>query len=500
VNTCETESRFLSTLGTLSFYLIAIIIGAQYGIFTELKYWVEDFYHHVAYIEQLKNNPFELGNPFFEGPPIYTLYYPYEYLISLVSNFSGLAPHESLALFGFINLSLLLFTIKNLSLKFNSSQLMPPLTLLLVLLFWPSQPLFFSSFYSLETIFFVASYPSTFAFMLSLNCILLAHTEYSTLPRKIAIAIIAALVILIHPITFMLLGVTLSSIWIARNRIPLKEISIPISLAFALLVAYFWPFFPLSELILGGTFSADPNGYSVYRSFLERYWPTLVALPIIFLRLRNNPRDFLSLSFFGLYAVYGFGYLLEIWNLGRSIAYIMFISQIIIADFIINFCSWYGKKCHCLLSPVYPTLILGILISKLSLVSWAWIQHTLQNKPTLYHDAKTIADQIKKGSTVIAPPDISLALPSFGVKVVVFNTPPFFGESCQLRNNDLKSFFSLGIPSLSRNELIKKYDASYVVIPNNHPVIEPLLESSSVEGVKYYNQEYVILTFNKNSF
>lgn len=493
MNTCETESRFLSRLGIISFYLIAIIIGAQYGIFTELKYWVGDFYHHAAFIRQLKTAPFELGNPFFEGPPVYTLYWPYEYLISLVSNSSGLSPHESLALFGFINLSLLFFTLKKLSSRINPSRLMPPLSLLLILLFWPGDPLNFSSFYSLTTICFVASYPATFAFVLSLNCILIAIADHSTLQRKIAISLMAVLVILIHPITFMFLGVTLSSIWLTKWRGSIKEISIPIALSFAFLVAYFWPFFPLSELIFGSTFSSDPNGYAVYRKFLERYWPTFVALPILFLRLKNNPRDFLSLSYFGLYTLYGLGYFLEIWNLGRSIAFIMFISHILVADFIINFCSWYGKKCHCLLSPVYPTLILGILLSKLSLVSWAWTQHAIQNKPSLYHDAEAIAAQITEGSTVIAPPDISLALPSFGVKVVVFNTPPFFGTSFQSRNDDLRSFFTPDTANQNRSELIKKYDADYVVIPNGHPVIDPLLRSEAIKGVKFYNQEYVIL-------
>lgn len=494
MNTCETESRFLSRLGTVSFYLIAIIIGAQYGLFTELKYWVGDFYHHAAFIRQLKTAPFELGNPFFEGPPVYTLYWPYEYLISLVSNFSGLSPHESLALFGFINLSLLFFTLKKLCLRINLSRLMPPLSLLLVLLFWPGDPLNFSSFYSLTTICFVASYPATFAFVLSLNCILIAISDPATLQRKIAISLIAVLVILIHPITFMFLGVTLSSIWLTKWRGSFKEISIPIALCFAFLVAYFWPFFPLSELIFGGTFSSDPNGYAVYRKFLERYWPTFVALPILILRLKNNPRDFLSLSYFGLYTLYGLGYFLEIWNLGRSIAFIMFISHILVADFIINFCSWYGKKCHCLLSPVYPTLILGILLSKLGLVSWAWTQHTIQNKPSLYYDAKAIAAEIKEGSTVIAPMDISLALPSFGLKIIVFNTPPFFGSSFNERATDLNNFFSKKSDYVSRANIILKYKVDFIVTAHSSEILG-LMEPIS-DNVNCVNQ-VCLITVNR---
>ncbi len=273
----------------------------------------------------------------------------------------------------------------------------------------------------------------------------------------------------------MFLGTTLGSIWIAKGKSCLKYFAIPSAVALALIVAYFWPFFPLSELIFGKTFSADPNGYAVYRSFLQRYWPTLLAIPLVILKFKQNKSDFLSLSFLGLYTLYGLGYFLEIWNLGRSIAFIMFISHILVADFIIHFCSWYGKKCHCLLSPVYPTLILGILLSKLSLVSWAWTQHAIQNKPSLYHDAEAIAAQITEGSTVIAPPDISLALPSFGVKVVVFNTPPFFGTSFQSRNDDLRSFFTIDTDPAYLKEILRKYRAAYVILPSKHPVSVTLL-------------------------
>jgi hypothetical protein len=496
VSTCETESGFLSRFGTVLFYLIAVIIGAQYGIFTHLKHWIGDFYHHAAFIRQLKSTPFELGNPFFEGPPVYTLYWPYEYLISLISNFSGLSPHESLALFGFINLCLLFLVIKKFALRINASPLMPSLSLLLVLLLWPGDPLNFSSFYSLTTIFFVASYPATFAFILSLACILIATSPSPKTSYKIIIAVLSLLVILIHPITFMFLGATLGSIWIAKGRSCLRDLTIPTALLLALILAYFWPFFPLSELIFGKTFSADPNGYAVYKNFLQRYWPTLLAIPLVVLRLRQNRADFLSLAFIGLYILYGLGYLLGIWNLGRSIAFIMFISQILSADFIINFCKWYGKKCNCVFSPVYTTLILLILFLKLSLVSWGWIDYTLQNPPTLYQDAKEVAAQIKEGSTVIAPPDISLALPSFGIKVIVFNTPPFFGESFTKRNEDLRKFFTPESNNERRAEIIKTYQAKNFIIPNGHPIIDPLLQPGFTKGVVFFNQRYVVIESN----
>jgi len=458
---CQPTSGRLDKLAVVIFYLSAAVIGAQYVVFTELRYWLWDFWHHAAFIRQLQNAPWSLGNPFFEGPDIYTLYWPYEYLISGLANLTGATPHLTLALFGFINLSSLILLLKKFSNLLNQSPLMPAFSLLLILLFWPGDPLIFSSFYSLYTLFFIAAYPGTFALVLTLGAILVLKNNLFRNHQRYIIPVVATLVALIHPITFIFFAVTLSALWLEKKA---RLVSlIPASILIALAVAFFWPFFPLSELIFSKTFSADSNGAAVYRDFLSRYWPTFIAIPIIAQRLWNDKRDFWGISFLALYLLYWVGYLVEVWNLGRSIAFVMLISQILIADWIIRFFISLKTKYDLRLALIYPTAMLVILFSMLLTLAGVWINQTIKNPPTLYQDAQALSSLMEPGATVIADSEISQTLPSFGLKIIAFNTPPFFRGTYEERVADIDTFFNAITSPEERAQIIKKYGARYLV-------------------------------------
>lgn len=458
---CQPTSGRLDKLAVVTFYLSAAVIAISYAVFTKLSYWLWDFWHHVAFIRQLQNSPWSLGNPFFDGPAVYTLYWPYEYLIACLANLLGTGPHLTLALFGFINIGGMILLLKKFSSLLNQAPIMPALSLLLILLLWPGQPLIFSSFYSLYTIFFIAAYPGTFALVLTLGAILILKSNLFQKQQRIIVPTLAILVALIHPITFMFFAVALGAVWL-ENKVGLFSL-IPLSILTAIIVSSIWPFFPLSELIFGRTFSADPNGAAVYQQFLSRYWPTILVTPIVAQRLRLNSRDFWGVSFVTLYFLYVLGYISEIWNLGRTIAFIMLISQILLANWIIELFRFLKEKRALRLAPFYPSVILVALFFMQFSISSVWINQTLKNPPTLYQDAKSLASFVEPGSTVIADLDLSLTLPSFGIKIVAFNTPPFFRGNYQERAADINRFFDLNSTPEERANLIKKYGARYLI-------------------------------------
>ena len=279
---------------------------------------------------------------------------------------------------------------------------------------------------------------------------------------------LSLLVLLIHPITFIFLSIFLFFAALERyglfSSTTIRSLSIVFSIC--LLGAMFWPFLSYRTLLFPGALSADPNGLVMYQSVFRQTWPVLIfGVPLLINRLRARPRDLLSLSAAAFLVIYLFGYWAQIWNFGRVISFFCLTTQIAVADWLTRAMSIAPSRalstsvCRAVhATKLMPIFLFLFLFAQFSLARF--YQTTAFSPYARYSFTKAL---IKPGSLVLSDLRTSRYFPSFGEKVVVFDSPPFFKHSFLEREKDLAAFFG-SVGSNDREDILRKYKPDYIFV------------------------------------
>jgi len=85
----------------------------------------------------------------------------------------------------------------------------------------------------------------------------------------------------------------------------------------------------------------------MYLEVMGRIWPTILMIPIIIARALNTKNRSVSLMLICLIVIYVGGYFTKSYSYGRSIAFILILSNIFLAQCITNLECYLSKKyCH----------------------------------------------------------------------------------------------------------------------------------------------------------
>jgi len=490
-----------------AYIFIALVLISILLMFIRCQFWAGDFWHHAAIVRELTKRPLSPQNPFYITGPETVLYWPYAFLVSRFALLFDVSPHVALAWMGVTNLLLFMIGFRLfVRTIIATNEKVVLFGILFILFFWGQNPIGYSGFFHIDVLFLNASYPSTFAVALCfflLACYSSLLGEHALWKPSIPLAnghvrlfictIGAALVLLCHPLTFIMLCVWMIALTYEKSGLSIdrRYRSLAVILGLSICAGFLWPFFPLEQLAFSLDYVADPSAYYHYTKLVERYYlPFLIGLPLLVLRWRQRPRDALLHAFLFFMVIYLYGYLSRSWNYGRVLSFAIMILQLAIADWVVALPS------RIKLSKVrgyIPVFIAASFFILLFHRIWTFYlpgfrQH-LSVKST-YSRLQFLEKHVRADQTILSTVALSKFIPSFGPKIVVFDIAPFFPEDFKDRERDVKRFLDNTDNSI-RNSILEKYNVTYVLLPmselKEHRDLSDYLEANM--KLVYYKDE-----------
>ncbi|MFQ5478426.1 MAG: hypothetical protein ACE5E4_07405, partial [Candidatus Binatia bacterium] len=233
------------------FVALASLLVALAVYFTQQRSWIEDFWVHAAIVRELFAHPLAPSHPLAVGEPARIPYWPYAVVVATAARLTGVAAYNALAAMAIANLLLLLVALRSLARRLYASEATALFATALLLLLWGEHPWLVSGFLHLEVLFYVLSYPSTFAIALTFFA-LASFDHYLAANRARAFAqtlLLTLAVTLVHALTAIFLFAGLGAmIWsrhgVARLRPYIDGAAI---VAVSCSLAAVWPYFPLLD-------------------------------------------------------------------------------------------------------------------------------------------------------------------------------------------------------------------------------------------------------------
>jgi hypothetical protein len=246
----------------------ALFLLVALGIFCWVSYeaiWVRavtyeggaDYWEHSATVHALMQNPWHPGNPHLVSLAPSSRFGPQFLLVALVARAFHLDAIAGMALAAIANTLLFLYAIRSFFGAYFRHPL-APLYGLLVMFFGWWQGFHYSNVYALHVFFTVASFPSTTALGLTLLGFTLAvrllRAELARPRLGLALlALWAAAVFIIHPLTAMLALTGVGLLAVAEPKAPLRlRAEVLCALIVGLTLSHFWPYFSPWEVVRGG--------------------------------------------------------------------------------------------------------------------------------------------------------------------------------------------------------------------------------------------------------
>ncbi len=434
---------------------------------------------HAAVVRELAMHPLSPQHPQLALDASSYLNSPYALGVAMYERATGTDVMTALPTAGIINLMLFLIGLYYLTKLVLKSDRAPFYALLFTLFLWGDSPWGYSGFFHLAALGYVLTYPSTFAMAMTLLgwSIGIVYWERRTRGWLLLLVLISDIVLLTHPGTGMIMFIGLICLSVGKFQLHrwldafLFFAVIPISL----LVAALWPYYPFIRVIIpGGLVLPEPKGLvygfgeenkAMYEDVLVRIWPALPGIVPLALRLRSNWRDFLLWVFFGMSFVYFAGYVIEFWRLGRVISVIVLVLHLALADTVTHMEARLREAgMHMLFKGMI--VILSILLVFLMVFNFRTaILQLLPGDPIDFVELRLLKKFTRQYDVIISDIDTSTRVPVFGGKVVsASNVAPAAVPDIGQRTLDLRRFFAEGTPREERLNLIRKYNARFVLV------------------------------------
>jgi hypothetical protein len=432
--------------------------------------WGSDFWEHSAVIRELATNPWGPRHPQLLMDSPHAFFSPYLLGVGLFERMTGLTPIQVLSVAAMLNLALLLVGLW-LFLTALPAENLPATafySLLFTLFLLGPEPPRTSGFFHLSTLGWGLPYPATFAAALSLIGFYgyRRYLDTTLLGWFAAVVLIAAIVILTHPLSFIFLSCSLFALSWSVPR-PTWQGFGKLGLLFALTLglAALWPYYPFVRLLLGESRVYDAVNYGIYLQRVSLAI-SLLGLPFLFLRLKRNWRDPLVTLFALLSVVYVLGYLTQHWSYGRVVAGIVLVLHVALAS------AAAAVEARLVLGRfprVSRWLFTGMVLVLCVIFSYRTgltpaLQAAWPGQRPAFAAYTFLSEHTRQYDVVLADLRTSWFIPTFGGKVVAARHPLAFVPDQQARVADLEFFFGRETDDASRKEIAQRYGADYLLL------------------------------------
>ena len=198
--------------------LLATAVVVLTAIQTLNGQWSSDMWEHVAVVRELIARPGDPMHPLVLSDAAHPGFSPYTVALGVLGDLTGAGAIAVLSVAAVVNVVLLLLAFRLLVVEVTDNRRAPFWALLFVLVLWGFTPYRYSGFFGLNSIGFVAPFPSTLATAVAFGTLVVAcrFARSRQLTLLVPIALGTAFVILVHPLSAPWMLVALLAVAIAR--------------------------------------------------------------------------------------------------------------------------------------------------------------------------------------------------------------------------------------------------------------------------------------------
>ena len=443
----------LSSLNRHRYLVLSAAVVALVTSQTLNGAWVGDFWEHAAAVRELARAPFDPNHPLFALDDPHLDFAPYPLLLGLVSRATGLSAVNTLEVAGLVNLVLLLVGLRLFVRVFTSRGNAPFYALLFLLLLYGWSPWEASGLLNLNSIGFVLSYPATFAIMTSFFAVALFDRwlrRDGSLWALVLVGLLAAVGTITHPVSASFVYPALGVVSL-RNRSTERRVLVATAatVAGSIALALVWPYFSLVSLFTDNVGLYDQTNKFIYDGVATKATPLILVVPLVWIRLRRDPRDPISLLAVLYALLYAYGAISEHWNWGRTISFEFIVAFILLGDFAANLetgaeSGELGRVARVGLAIAASLLLVVELVNMRSGLEHARPGVTVDEDQGTdrFPDYAAIFRGTDRDAVTLAGLRTGRGIPVYGGKVVAYNNPQAFVHDHLRRQADVRSFFS----------------------------------------------------------
>lgn len=481
-----------------------LIVYVGFGAaFLRLDSTTADYWQHVSAIRDFATSLTAPGPLDMVGEKYVHLYTPYHFLWGALGRVTGLSMFNIAVLASVVNIGLLIFGCRQVAHYLIGDRRYESLVLMTFLFFW-GEPTWFSGVYSFNQLPVQAVYPSWFVFAVSLIVISVVFEESHRSYRiYVAIALLIGLLFLIHPPTtsFLLLALLIKAT-VFRRLFNGETIVFGFMVLASLAAAALWPYYFYPDLVLRARQGAGFHGGArhLYENTLGRLGLALLGLLSILWLGANRRINFLVFGLATTAVVYSLNYVVPLSAiLGRYLIYSAFFLHLLLV---------YGLK-NIEVRFLRPTIWLGFAIvlglsafqqAKLSVLRFtspyydivagvALGSHSIRQA---YADWAAMAPLVRRNAVAMVEPKDSFLAITFADLTVVLIThlvPPI--DDYDIRAAAIREFFDPLTSSERRDNILRTYDVSYVIVDKKKHSLDVILELNV--DTLYDGERYVLL-------
>ncbi|MGA8116029.1 MAG: hypothetical protein WCA46_20410, partial [Actinocatenispora sp.] len=303
----------------LCYLLLGVLLLVLFGVTATRGEWVSDSWIHAATVSEVARHPLHPLEPLTGERAPFAYFSPWAMVLGWLVKATGLSVWTVLTTAGLFCTALLLTAWYRLVRVFTAARWAPPVALVLLCLLWGTGAWFWSGFPSLGTMTVGFTWPSVLAAALWFEAWRTA-LRVDSVRRAYAVAVFAVLpglVLLIHPFTAVLAGVSVGITLLGRLRVaPRRVLLVAVTAVLSGVLATRWPWIDMTSMF-GDKATFDSIHYPLYRDLGKNFLLLVLTVPALLWRLRAARSDplFWTAAVCGAGAVVGG--LTHVWSLGR---------------------------------------------------------------------------------------------------------------------------------------------------------------------------------------
>lgn len=475
--------------------LLAAATVALTAVQTLNGQWSSDMWEHVAVVRELITRPFDPAHPQILSDAAHPGFSPYTVALGVVGGVTGTSALTVLSAAAVLNVALLLAAWHAFVVAVTENRRAPFWSLLFMLLLWGASPYRYSGFFGLNSIGFVAPFPSTFATAVALITIVgaLRLTGAPSVAHLLGVGVGTALVVLVHPLSAPWLLAALAAVGITRLRGLRSWLGALLALGLTITICLLWPYYSFVEL-LRGTGDLEALNASMYTDVLVRLLPAMLGLVVIVRRFRAHPRDLLALFLIGASSLWLLGAVTNNTSYGRSLAFVVIVLHVALADGVGRLEARAHWRHASRRDQVGAAALAALLVLGLVTTSPGWVRMipppllsaSLRDADELVRPEEAfelLVGNVGRTEVVLSPhPSDNRIIPALAGRTLTLAAPRPFVDDLEARAVAQRDYVDRATTVAERRAIETRYDVRFVLLRTDDAMDRLLLERLRAEG------------------
>ena len=465
---------------TRPYTILSVVVVVFAVLLAVHRPWGIDFWVHATAVDRLEHNLLRPGGLQVADPMMDSSYYsPYTVLLAFAAQLTGAGPIAVLSAMAPLSAALLCVGFHRFCRVLSGGRWFPVLAAGVVVTMWGFSTWAWSGFLNLYSLPVTLPLPSTVATGLMLLIWALV-AEALVAPRLWswpAVAGLATLVVLIHPLTAAatVVGSVALVVW---RRPPPHRLRAPVVAAVAVVaLALTWPYYSILDL------AGSPAGDAVHEVLYRQPWwyegLIVVALPALWLRYRRDNRDCLVWIVLLCAGVWAVADLTGDHAFVRLLPTAMLAAQLALAVELYALRPWRTRPARAWLA---ATLVIGAVAAGLTSGNLLYalpptdgvvaLQERLGHNPRP-PDHRWLRSVTSYGDVVITDDSTTRrVITAQGLYTVSPGWPDPVAGVTTLRAADEAQFFTVATTTSRRRQILAKWDVDWILVVSPTTVMD----------------------------